>query len=323
MDDIFYMEKALSLAKMAVKMGETPIGAIVVRKSDGKIVGQGFNMREQNRSSIHHAEILAIEDACKTLGGWRLTGCVLYVTLEPCPMCAGAVINSRIDTVKFGAFDKKAGSSGSIINLFELEYNHKPLYEGGIMENECQAILKEFFKMLRNDNKKLVMKLIPVSTKEQIINTSNLAYEIWHEFFPSIISVEQIDYMIEMFQSEKAITTQINENGYKYFLMHKNGIYAGYFAIQPHDDGRLFLSKIYVKKEYRGQGFARQTFIFIDEYCKKNNHHAVWLTVNKHNDSSILAYKKLGFSIIGEGVSDIGQGYVMDDYFLERIVKGV
>ncbi len=315
------MNKALELANIAAKMGETPIGAVVVRSSDGKIVGQGFNMREINRSSIHHAEILAIEDACKTLGGWRLSGCTLYVTLEPCPMCAGAIINSRIDMVKFGAFDKKAGSVQSITNLFELPYNHKPLYEGGIMEDECQTILKEFFKMLRDENKNLVMKLIPVLTEEQINKTAVLADEIWHEFFPAIISVSQIDYMVEMFQSVNAITKQINENGYKYFLMHKNGTYAGYLAIQPQADGRLFLSKIYVKKEYRGQGFARQAFAFMDEYCKKNNHHAIWLTVNKHNDSSIAAYKKSGFSIVGEGVQDIGNGYVMDDYFLERPIS--
>jgi len=148
---ILFMEKALRLAQMAADEGEVPVGAVVVH--DGKIISEGRNRRETAKNALFHAEIEAINGACQALGGWRLSGCDLYVTLEPCPMCAGAVINSRIDRVIFGTFDKKAGSCGSVVNLFELSYNHKPEVMGGVCEEQCSLILKEFFKKLRSENK--------------------------------------------------------------------------------------------------------------------------------------------------------------------------
>ena len=143
------MKKALELANKAAKIGEVPVGAVVVKKSTGEIVGEGYNRREVDKDSIAHAEIIAIENASKKLGGWRLIDCELFVTLEPCPMCAGAIINSRIERVVYGAMDKKAGSCGSVVNLFDLPYNHKPELTGGILSEECSSILSEFFKKLR------------------------------------------------------------------------------------------------------------------------------------------------------------------------------
>ena len=145
-DEKFMME-AILLAKEAADDDEAPIGAVIVR--DGVIVGRGRNRREKDKNALGHAEIEAINDACKMLGGWRLIGCTMYVTLEPCPMCTGAIINSRIERVVFGAYDKKAGSCGSLINLFNLPYNHKPILSGGFMEEECGSLLSEFFKKLR------------------------------------------------------------------------------------------------------------------------------------------------------------------------------
>lgn len=147
--DIFYMKKALELANKAAEIGEVPVGAVVVKKSTGEIVGEGYNRREVDKDSIAHAEIIAIENASKKLDGWRLIDCELFVTLEPCPMCAGAIINSRIERVVYGAMDKKAGSCGSVVNLFDLPYNHKPELTGGILSEECSSILSEFFKKLR------------------------------------------------------------------------------------------------------------------------------------------------------------------------------
>lgn len=154
--DTFYMKKALELAKKAYDIGEAPIGAVVVKKSTGQIVGEGYNRRETDKSPLAHAEIIAIEEASKKLGGWRLIDCELYVTLEPCPMCAGAIINSRIERVIYGAEDKKAGSLSSVINLFELPYNHKPQITSGVLQEECSQILSDFFKELRikKQNKK-------------------------------------------------------------------------------------------------------------------------------------------------------------------------
>jgi len=142
-----FMNEALRLADEAAKQCEVPVGAVVVK--DGKIVGTGRNRREYGKNALAHAEIEAIDNACKNLGGWRLFGCDIYVTLEPCPMCAGAIINSRIENVYFGAYDKKAGSCGTVVNLFDFPYNHKPEVYGGIHEEECSGILTDFFKRLR------------------------------------------------------------------------------------------------------------------------------------------------------------------------------
>lgn len=147
MDKFDYMKYALSLAKKSAEEGEVPVGAIVV--CDGKIVGEGRNRREIVKNALHHAEIEAINEACKNLGGWRLWKCDLYVTLEPCPMCAGAIINSRIKNVYFGASDLKNGAVVSAAQLFDMNFTHKPLYEGGIMGDECAEILSTFFKGLR------------------------------------------------------------------------------------------------------------------------------------------------------------------------------
>lgn len=142
-----FMRAALALARKAAEEGEVPVGAVVV--CEGKIVGRGRNRRETRKNALHHAEIEAIDKACKKLGGWRLHKCDLYVTLEPCPMCAGAIINARIKTVYFGAPDEKAGSCGTLTNLFELEYNHKPHVEAGLLAEECAQVLKDFFRALR------------------------------------------------------------------------------------------------------------------------------------------------------------------------------
>ncbi|NLZ46936.1 MAG: nucleoside deaminase [Clostridiales bacterium] len=148
-----YMKCALALAKKAWEIGEIPVGAVVVKRDTGEIVGEGFNLRETDKSPLAHAEIIAINKASKKLGGWRLVGCDLYVTLEPCPMCAGAIINSRIENVYYGADDPKNGSCGSVINLFELPYNHKPNMVSGVLKEECSLILTEFFTELRKKPK--------------------------------------------------------------------------------------------------------------------------------------------------------------------------
>ncbi|HOO26671.1 MAG TPA: tRNA adenosine(34) deaminase TadA [Clostridiales bacterium] len=151
MDDRFYMEECLRLAKEAASRGEVPVGAIVVR--NGQIIGRGQNRREADKNALAHAEIEAIEAACRFLGGWRLWECDLYVTLEPCPMCAGAIINSRIRRLVFGAHDPKAGACGSVVNLFDLPFNHKPETVAGLMAEECSKELTDFFADLRSKNK--------------------------------------------------------------------------------------------------------------------------------------------------------------------------
>lgn len=142
-----FMQNAIELAKEAFNNNEVPVGAVIVK--DNKIIACGRNRREKEKNALLHAEIDAINSACKTLGGWRLWNCEIYITLEPCPMCAGAIINAHIPKVYFGAYDFKNGSCGTITNLFEMPYNFKPEYHGGIMQEECADLLKNFFKQLR------------------------------------------------------------------------------------------------------------------------------------------------------------------------------
>jgi tRNA(adenine34) deaminase len=141
------MGMALEQARLAGLSGEVPVGAVVVRS--GEIISTGYNKREGSQNALMHAEIEAISGACRALHTWRLSDCALFVTLEPCPMCAGAIINSRIKTVVIGAKDAKAGACGSVINLFACPFNHRPEVVSGILEGECASLLKDFFGKLR------------------------------------------------------------------------------------------------------------------------------------------------------------------------------
>ena len=152
MDDLYFMEEALKLAKEAFDDGEVPVGCVIVRGEE--IVGRGRNRREKDKSALSHAEVEAIADACRTLGGWRLWECTLYVTLEPCPMCAGAIINARIPRVVYGGKDVRFGACGSVTDLFAMPFNHRPQVETGLLEQECLELLQEFFQSLRNKRKK-------------------------------------------------------------------------------------------------------------------------------------------------------------------------
>ena len=144
-----FMRKALDLAEKAAENGDVPVGALLVR--NGEIIGTGYNRREADKDPIAHAEIEAIRKGAEKLGDWHLEDCELYVTLEPCPMCAGAIINSRIKRVYFGAYEPKSGScsNDSVVNLFGMPFNHKPEVYGGICEKECSEILKKFFEEKR------------------------------------------------------------------------------------------------------------------------------------------------------------------------------
>ena len=147
MDDLYFMDEALKLAAEAAAEGEVPVGCVIVRK--GEIVGRGRNRREKDKTALAHAEIEAIGEACRNLGGWRLWECTLYVTLEPCAMCAGAILNARIPRVVYGASDSKFGAVGSVCSLFDMRFNHHPQVEKGIREAEAAALMTEFFQNLR------------------------------------------------------------------------------------------------------------------------------------------------------------------------------
>ena len=145
--EVRYMEEALALAAEAAGCGEVPVGCVIV--CDGKIVGRGRNRREEEQNALLHAEIIAIEEACRTLGSWRLNECDLYVTLEPCPMCAGAILNARVGRVFYGAGDTNMGACGGVINLFEEAFGYKPKMYKGMLGDRCAEVLSDFFRKLR------------------------------------------------------------------------------------------------------------------------------------------------------------------------------
>ncbi len=147
MTDEQLMDLALEQARLAAALGEVPVGAVVAL--NGEPIAMAHNTRETEKNALHHAELLAIDKACQALGGWRLWNCELFVTLEPCPMCSGAIINSRIKRVVYGAKDTKAGCCGSLVDLFSYPFNHHPVIESGLKEEEAAALLQDFFAMLR------------------------------------------------------------------------------------------------------------------------------------------------------------------------------
>jgi len=151
MDELFMCE-AIKEAQIAAELDEVPVGAVLVR--DGEIIARAHNLRESGKNALYHAEMLAIDSACKALGGWRLEGCTLYVTLEPCPMCAGAMVQSRVSRCVFGAYDTKAGSAVSVLNILQTEkFNHQVECIGGVLEGECAQMLSQFFRNKRKKGK--------------------------------------------------------------------------------------------------------------------------------------------------------------------------
>lgn len=176
------MRRAIELAELAGSMGEIPVGAVVVKRETGEIISEGYNRRETDKNALSHAEITAIEAACSRLGGWRLIGCDLYVTLEPCPMCCGAIINSRVERVIYGADDYKAGSVRSVQSMFEMPYNHKPEVIPGVMAEECGALLSSFFKRIRKIQKYIGADMINFENQWDTL----LADEFQKEYYQNL-----------------------------------------------------------------------------------------------------------------------------------------
>lgn len=164
-----------------------------------------------------------------------------------------------------------------------------------------------------------VMRLMfpHVNTPEETAEVARLAAEIWREYYVSMITIEQIDYMIDKYQSIPAITDQIQHQGYEYYLVHNDGSAVGYISARQ-EEGKLFLSKFYISKEYRGRSYASQALAFLEQLCKDRNLSHIWLTVNRHNESSIAVYEKKGFRTVREQIADIGNGFVMDDFIMEK-----
>lgn len=210
-----FMNEALRLAELAFLEGEVPVGAVVT--IGNKIIGTGRNHREKGKNALHHAEIEAINEACKRLGGWRLWECELYVTLEPCPMCAGAIINARIKNVVFGAYDKKNGACGSVTNLFESGFSYSPSYEGGFMEDECADVLSRFFKELRKKSEEKKQPKRENNNMEKIASFTVDHTKLLRGMYISRIDGDVVTYDI---RTRRPNVEEVMENGAIHTVEH-------------------------------------------------------------------------------------------------------
>ena len=227
MENTEFMNEALRLAREAFDEGEVPVGAVVT--IGNKIIGRGRNRREKGKNALCHAEIEAINEACKRLGGWRLWECELYVTLEPCPMCAGAIINSRIRKFVFGAFDKKNGACGSVVNLFDSDFSFKPIYIGGFMEKECAGILTDFFKNLRNRNNKTSEKNKENKQMERIDSFNVDHTKLLRGMYISRIDGDVVTYDI---RTRRPNVEEVMENGAIHTVEHLFATYVRNSALK-------------------------------------------------------------------------------------------
>ncbi|MGN0695913.1 MAG: nucleoside deaminase [Oscillospiraceae bacterium] len=216
--DIFYMEKALTLARGAAENDEVPVGAVIVR-SDGFVAGTGQNTREREKNALGHAEINAISEACKALGGYRLSDCTLYVTLEPCPMCAGACISAGIKRIVFGAYDSKNGAVSSVARLCENGFTSSPEVCGGILSEECSALLTDFFRSRRRNRQSVT--------------------------FSDIVTEDQYSRCAAMLSCTVGDIRRREQEGCLFRFIRKNGKAAGVIAVGSS------LSEIHINKEYK------------------------------------------------------------------------
>ncbi|MGN1417625.1 MAG: nucleoside deaminase [Oscillospiraceae bacterium] len=228
--DIFYMEKALSLAQDAARKDEVPVGAVIVR-SDGFIAGTGQNTREAERSVLGHAEINAISAACKALGGYRLSDCTLYVTMEPCPMCAGACISAGVKRIVFGAYDSKNGAVSSVTRLCECGFTSSPEVSGGIMSEECSALLTDFFRNKRKNKQSVT--------------------------FSDIVTDDQYMRCAAMLSCTAEDIRRKEQDGCCFRFIRKNGKAAGVIAVSG-DHAEIFINKEY--KAYLSESEVRRAF---------------------------------------------------------------
>lgn len=287
-----FMRRALEKAKKAEALGEVPVGAVIVR--DGKIIATGYNRRESGKNSLLHAEIIALNRACKKVGGWRLSDCDLYVTLEPCPMCTGAIINSRIRTVYIGAMDPKAGCMGSVCDLTEAPFNHKPQVVRGVLEKECSQVLSRFFQGLREKNKG--------EKKEVSLRsfTSDDVSDLRRFLYPKCTEKTVLSTIAEW-------NTRCFEGRYcEFFAVVAGEDLVGYVQLTEQSD-RTVSAGAYIFPDFRGKGYGTQGVERLLSKAKELGYSIVTARVRKSNVPSCKLCKTVGFTPVGEDVTEKGQ----------------
>lgn len=286
-----FMNRALGLAKKAKALGEVPVGAVIVR--DGKVIATGYNKRESGKNALLHAEMIALSRACKKVGDWRLSDCDLYVTLEPCPMCAGAIINARIHRVYVGAPDPKGGCMGSLCDLTKLPFNHHPEVISGVLEEPCAALISEFFRDLRNTS---------VPEKETVLLRSFTEAD-----------TDRLKQYCYPQKSKDQIREMIREWNTRFY----DGKYCEFFAVTVKDEPVGFVSLMEQSPQcvsvgaqifpgYRGKTYGTQA---VTEVCRRAallGYPSVSARVRKNNTPSNRLCRRVGFSLTGEDVTERG-----------------
>lgn len=278
-----FMARAIACAKKAAALGEVPVGAVIVSK--GKVIATGYNRRETDKNALLHAEIIAINRACKKLGGWRLSDCELYVTLEPCPMCTGAIINARISTVYIGAMDPKAGCMGSLCDLTKLPFNHQPQIVSGVLERECSDLLSQFFQTLRQ-------KPQPKSIALRSFTVDDVP--VLKRYLYSKRSDKSVYNMVEAWNS-KILEGRYNER----FAVTVDGSVVGYVQLTEQSDGSVSL-EVFIFSDYRGKTYGTQSARALLSLAKDKGYSVITAQVRKESVPSCRLCKRVGFVPIGD-----------------------
>ncbi|MBQ1965860.1 MAG: tRNA adenosine(34) deaminase TadA [Clostridia bacterium] len=284
-----FMARAIACAKKAAALGEVPVGAVIVHK--GKVIATGYNRRETDKNALLHAEIIAINRACKKLGGWRLSDCELYVTLEPCPMCTGAIINARISTVYIGAMDPKAGCMGSLCDLTKLPFNHQPQIVSGVLERECSDLLSQFFQTLRQ-------KPQPKSIALRSFTFDDVP--VLKRYLYSKRSDKSVYNIVE------AWNTKILEGRYnEMFAVTVDGSVVGYVQLTEQSDGSVSL-EVFIFSDYRGKTYGTQSARALLSLAKDKGYSVITAQVRSENIPSCRLCQRVGFVPVGDDVTQRG-----------------
>ncbi len=287
-----FMRRALACAEKAKALGEIPVGAVVVR--DGKVIATGYNKRESGKDALLHAEIIAIHRACKKVGGWRLSDCDLYVTLEPCPMCTGAIINARIRRVYIGTMDPKAGCMGSVCDLTKYPFNHQPEVISGVLEKECSGQLSDFFQHLRIAKKS---EPKPVSLRAFTQND----VPVLKQYLYSNRSEKSICAVVEEWNTRRF------EGRYsEFFAVTVDGGVVGYVQLTEQPDGNVSAGA-HIFSDFRGKTYGTQAVRKLLAIAGEKGYSTVTARVRKKNLPSCRLCDTVGFVRTGEGVTAKGQ----------------
>ncbi len=286
-----FMKRALRLAEKAAALGEVPVGAVVVR--EGKVIATGYNRRESGKNALLHAEMIALDRACKKVGGWRLSDCDLYVTLEPCPMCTGAVINARVGRVFIGAMDPKAGCMGSICDLTEAPFNHRPEVFRGILKEECEAVLSAFFRDLREKKKPEIKEIsLRAFTETDVPVLKERLYPKRTEGSISQIVAEW--------------NTRSYEGRYcEFFAVTVDDDPVGYVQLCLQPEGDLSVGA-HIFSDFRGKTYGTQAVRKVLAIAGEMGYSSVTARVRKNNVPSCRLCKTLGFLPVSEDVTAKG-----------------